>query len=89
MLGLITLAVAAGWVLLAATTAASAQMSTPTTCSEAKSACLSGCGRPIRANPARNAPVDRCLQTCNRHQSVCLRTGDWRGRVKRSGLRRA
>jgi hypothetical protein len=89
MLGLVTLAATAGWMLLAATAPASAQMGTPTTCSEAKSDCMSGCGRSIRANPTRNAPVDRCLQNCNRFQGTCLRTGDWRGRIKRSGLRRA
>ena len=74
--------------LLAATTGASAQMSTPTTCSKAKGVCINGCGRQIRANTARNAPVDQCLQSCNRFQTVCLRSGDWRGRSKWSGLRR-
>jgi hypothetical protein len=85
---LVTLATAAGWVLLNATSGAQAQMSTPTTCSDAKGACMDGCGRQFRANPAKNAPVDRCLASCNRFQVVCLRTGDWRGRVKRTGLRR-
>jgi hypothetical protein len=54
--------------LLSATTGGTAPMSTPTTCSEAKSTCMTGCGRATRANPTRNASVERCLQICNRHQ---------------------
>jgi hypothetical protein len=88
MLRLMILATAAGWVLLSAPTGAMAQMSTPTTCTEAEGACVDGCGRQTRTNPSRNASVDRCLQSCNRFQVACLRSGDWRGRMKWSGLRR-
>lgn len=88
MFRLVTLATATGCALFAATPDATAQLPTPTTCSEAKGACTNMCGRSIRANPGRNAPVDNCLRSCQRLQVTCLRSGNWGGRSKWSGLRR-
>jgi hypothetical protein len=89
MIRLMMIAVAAGSVLLATSTGASAQLAGPTSCSEAKGVCSTGCGRQTRVNLARNLPVDRCLRLCARREASCFRTGTFRGRMTWSGLRRA
>jgi hypothetical protein len=81
MVRMMTIAAVAGWLVLGLGADASAQFATPGSCSEARTECMRGCGQ-------RGVQTDTCLSACSRHPRGCMRSGEWRGRIRWSGLRR-
>ena len=73
----------AGWDVQSA----NAQQGPPQTCSEVKYRCVSRCGRVLKHSRGR-ALVDPCKAKCEQLHEYCMRTGDWVGRIKRTGLKR-
>jgi hypothetical protein len=81
MLRGLTILVAAGWFLFDA--GAVQAQGEAGSCSQLRGWCHAICSQ-----PRQRGPLDRCLSVCDRRHASCLRTGAWRGRVIRKGLRR-